>query len=120
MEVPKDFFTIQSMLTLSGATGATFVVSNALQSALNFSPKWLALAIAEVVVLAGVYLTGNPSPVEYFIGLINGCLVYTSAAGATSVLGGGAGPQGAIARGGTRGAAPDQVAPQRSFLSSWF
>src|SRR5260370_34020753 len=30
-ELPKEFFTLQSMLTLTGATGATFVVSNGLQ-----------------------------------------------------------------------------------------
>jgi hypothetical protein len=117
MDMPKDFFTIQSMLTLSGATGATFVVSNAIQAAFNFNPKWLALVIAEVIVLTGVFLTNSASLVDYMIGVINGCLVYTSAAGATGVLGGGA-PTG-VARG-TAGAAPPTPKQARQFLTSWF
>lgn len=114
MDLPKDFFTVQSMLTLSGATGATFVVSNAIQTALNFNPKWLALAIAEVIVLVGVFLTSSTSPIDYLIGLINGCLVYSSAAGATGLLGG---SQTGVARG--AGAIPP-VQVRRQFLTSWF
>lgn len=43
MTIPKELFTPESMLTLTGAAGITFVVCNALQSALNFNPRWLAL-----------------------------------------------------------------------------
>jgi len=123
MELPKDFFTIQSMLTLSGATGATFVVSNTIQSALNYNPRWLALVIAQVIVLFGVYLTQSNSVVDYFIGVINGCLVYTSAAGATGVLSGGNAPAGVVARGaeGIEAAGdPRIIQGRRRFLSSWF
>jgi hypothetical protein len=54
MGVPKDFFTIQSVVTLSGVTGTTFVVCNGLQRAFDFNPKWLGLAVAQVLVLLGV------------------------------------------------------------------
>lgn len=120
--IPKDFFTLQSMLTLSGATGATFVVSNGLQRAFDFNPRWLALAIAEAIVIFGVYASGGQSVVDYAVGIINGFLVYCSAAGATGVAGGG-GAGGAVARGAgaTRGGGGTGAAGgRRGFLSSWF
>ncbi len=123
--IPKDFFTLQSMLTLSGATGATFVVSNGLQRAFDFNPRWLALAIAQLIVLCGVYASGGQSVVDYAVGVINGFLVFCSAAGATGVAGGGAGTGGAVARGGgaraTRGAGGSEAGlGRRGFLSPWF
>ena len=51
-----EFFTIQSMLTLTGATGATFVVANGLQKAFNFNPRW---SIAQAISLFGVLTTGK-------------------------------------------------------------
>jgi hypothetical protein len=122
MELPKDFYTIQSMLTLSGSTGATFFVCNGLQQAFDFNPKWLALLVAQAIVLTGVYVSGERSPIDYFIGIVNGFLVFCSAAGATSALG--KGPQGAAVARGEMPAA-DAINPQihrpgRTFLSSWF
>ncbi|SRR5579871_973963 len=115
--IPKEFFTLQSMLTLSGATGATFVVCNGLQTALNFNPRWLALAVAQVIVLIGTYLSGGAG-VDYFIGVINGFLVFCTAAGATHAASGGSGH--AVARG-ARDAANPQLGPtKRRFLSPWF
>jgi hypothetical protein len=112
MELPKEFFTLQSMLTLAGATGATFVVANGIQRAFDYNPKWLALAIAEVIAISGVYFSAGQGS-DYFVGVINGFLIYCTAAGATSAVG--QGPQGAVPRGET-------MAPQgrRRFLSSWF
>jgi len=61
----NQFYTMQTMMTLAGATGATFVVANGLQRAFNFNPKWLALLIAQVVSLAGViFARGSGS--DYF------------------------------------------------------
>src|SRR5690242_13593888 len=97
--IPKEFFTLQSMLTLSGATGATFVVCNGLQTAFNFNPRWLALGVAQVIVLTGTYLSGG-SGVDFFIGVINGFLVFCTAAGATHAA---AGPR-AKGRAAARGA----------------
>ncbi len=49
MDIPKEFFTAASMLTLAGATGATVIVTNGLQRAFNFNPIWLALLIAQAI-----------------------------------------------------------------------
>lgn len=59
MDLPKEFFTIQSMLTLTGATGATFVIANGCQRAFNFNPRWFALVIAQVISLVGVLTIGK-------------------------------------------------------------
>lgn len=119
VEIPKEFFTLQSMLTLTGATGATFVVSNGLQAAFNFNPRWLALAIAQVIVLVGTKLTGG-SGADYFVGVINGFLVFTTTVGATHALGGAVGGAGAVARGPAAAAVAQQPESRRRFLSPWF
>jgi hypothetical protein len=125
VNVPTDFFTVGTMITLSGATGATFVVCNGLQKAFNFNPRWLALAVAQLIVLVGVYSIGKRELLDYFVGVINGFLVFCSAAGATGVLAGGGGTAGndAVARGPTdarRSAEPQLDRTRRRFLSSWF
>ncbi len=121
MEVPKDFFTLQSMLTLSGSTGATFVICNGLQQAFNFNPKWLGLVVAQTIVFVGVYVSGGQTIIDYFIGAINGFLVFCSAAGATGALGQQA-SIGLLPRGGAtakEAGIPVRGAGRR-FLTSWF
>jgi len=114
MELPKEFFTVQSMLTLTGATGATFAVSNGLQRAFNFNPRWLALAIAIVICVFGVLATGG-QPMDYFVGVVNGFLVYCTAAGATTV---GAGSEsGTLARGRSNSV---HARAGRRFFSPWW
>ncbi|MFN0177061.1 MAG: hypothetical protein ACKVU0_20635 [Saprospiraceae bacterium] len=87
MEIPNEFFTLQSMLTLSGATAVTYIVSNSLQHAFNFNPKWLALVIAVAITLFGVY-QNNGSGSDYFIALINGFLVYATTIGIVTLTNG--------------------------------
>lgn len=104
------------MLTLAGAAGATFVVCNGLQKAFNFNPRWLALAVAQVIVLSGTSATGATRLIDYLVGVINGFLVYLTAAGGTDMAAGTTGTQ-PVARG---AATPSTVAPKRRFLTPWF
>jgi hypothetical protein len=124
VSTPADFYTIGTMITLSGATGATFVVCNGLQKAFNFNPRWLALLVAQIIVLVGVYAVGKRELLDYFVGVINGFLVFCSAAGATGVLSsGGSGGADAVSRGATdarRSAEPQYDRTRRRFLSTWF
>lgn len=115
IEIPKDFYTLSSMLTLSGSMGAVFLICNGLQSALNFNPKWLALVVAILISLAGVYFShGHGS--DYFVGFVNGFLVYGTASGATQVLG-----NGNANRGNARSITSNvTVNNKRGFLSSWW
>src|SRR6266700_2121982 len=77
-----QFFTWGALGTLAGATGGTFAVTNALSVAFGFSPKWLGLAVAEVIGLSTVIFFGELRR-EWLIAILNGCLVFLSAAGAT-------------------------------------
>lgn len=122
MSIPADFFTIGTMVTLSGATGATFVVCNGLQRAFNFNPRWLALLVAQTIVLVGVYTVSKGELLDYFVGVINGFLVFCSAAGATGALGAGAAGNEVVSRGKDirHSDMPHPGSTRRHFLSAWF
>ena len=122
MDLPSDFFTPASLMTFGGATLATFIVPNALQSALQFNPRWLGLAIAEAVCLAIAASTKTPGVAEFVVALINGCLVYCSAIGATAVGAKTTTPPAALPKGaGTNGRHVNaDSAPRRGFLTPWF
>jgi hypothetical protein len=123
MQIPDQFYTIESMLTLTGASGVTFIVCNGIQRAFNFNPKWLALVVAIFISFIGVYMTGKSSISNYFVGLINGFLIYATAAGATEIAG---------SSQNTRSRQNDENEPfslspnksnhllKRKFASSWF
>jgi hypothetical protein len=113
--LPPQFFTIQSMLTLGGATTATSLVCNSLQHAFNFNPKWLALIIAQAFSLYGTSLHAN-TPSDYFVGLINGFLIYSSAVGITQISGVRAASDANPMDVGKR----PNAAARRTFRSAWF
>jgi Na+/melibiose symporter-like transporter len=106
--LPNDFFTMESMLTLSGATGAVFVITNGLHKAFGYNPRWLGLVVALVVTVAGVFFSNGPSS-QYFVALVNGFLIYATAGGATSVL-----------ASSDRNIADSQALGERKFLSRWW
>ena len=118
MDLPKEFFTLQSMLTLTGATGATFVIANGCQKALNFNPRWLALAVAQAISLIGVFAVGG-APSDYFVGVVNGFLIYCTTVGATSMVGGPP-PEAATARGAGDAARAQPSFARRGFLTRWY
>lgn len=120
--LPNEFFTFQSMLTLTGATGAVYVICNGLQRAFNFNPKWLALAIAEAIALIGTQQTGGTG-IDYFVAVVNGFLIYCTAAGASAMGGRRAA---AVRRGADEPASaaaarlPQRPTDRRGFFESWF
>ena len=124
MSIPDQFFTVQSMCTLTGASGVTFLICNSLQRALNFNPKWLALAIALALSLIGTCLAGKRDAVDYFVGFVNGFLIYATAAGGTEIMGGAnrTNRTNVESEDDTYGASRPrrQEAAKRRFSSSWF
>jgi hypothetical protein len=104
------------MFTLSGATAATFVVANAVQSAFDYNPKWLALAIAEALALGGAYFSGSRG-IDYLLAIVNGALIYCTAVGITHISASVAKPQGPI--GVSAGRATGAHA-RRGFWAPWF
>jgi hypothetical protein len=79
------------MLSLSGTTSSTFVAANGLQRAFNFQPTLACFSHRRNDRLLGVDASGGRDTIDYAIGVINGFLVYCSAAGATGSAGGGSG-----------------------------
>lgn len=106
------------MLTLTGATGATFVVANGCQKAFNFNPRWLALAIAQAICIFGVIMVGKGAG-DYFVGIVNGFLVYCTTVGATSMVGAPP-PEAARARGADEAVRRQPQQARRGFLTRWY
>jgi hypothetical protein len=82
--IPSEFFTLQSIGTLTGATGLCFVVTNGIRRAFGFDPRWLGLVVAQIVAFAGVALAAG-TPVQYALAIPNGFLLFSTAAGAAAM-----------------------------------
>jgi hypothetical protein len=137
---PQDFFTWGSFTTLAGATGIVYIVCGVIQNVFNFSPKWFALAFSIVVSLTGVLIsqhTGSgpsdnlPPGVQYVIAILNGFLIYSSAAGCNQLISHDRGKEDRQPAGNsptkksatkTFGPAPIEPVPQtkRSFSDNWW
>ena len=87
LALPSEFFTPESMLTLAGAVVMTTVVTNVCQYVFGWNPKWFGLLLAIIISIAGVILTGNYKLISFFIGLINGFLIYANSAGIMQMAG---------------------------------
>lgn len=85
MELPNALFTFESLMTMGGATAAVFVIANGLQRAFNFNPRWLGLALAELISLVGVFTTGSVTIASVFVAIVNGFLIFAASAGVTSM-----------------------------------
>jgi phage shock protein PspC (stress-responsive transcriptional regulator) len=122
MNIPKEFFTTESIGTLTGAAGIVFVVCNGMQRAFDFNPKWLALSIAVLIGIIGAHQTTEGGVINYIMGLINGFLIFCTAAGATE-FGHATNKQNQLP-GEIRGIGPKKDIPQpivrRALLNSWF
>jgi len=111
--MPQDFFTNESFFSVAGATAIVTIVSNTIQVVFGFNPKWFALLLSEVVAFAGTWLTQHHLVSDYFISLLNGCLIFSAAAGGTAIASSGVETGRPKSVGGSR---PDR----RRFFSSWF
>jgi zinc transporter ZupT len=85
--LPGDFFTPESMLTLAGATLITTVITNTCQHVFNWNPKWFGLLIALLIAVVGVLMTDSPKLINFFMGIINGFLIYASSTGIMQMAG---------------------------------
>ena len=116
MQLPEEFFSRTSILTLAGASGAVYVVTSAMQHAMNFNPRWLALLLSIALGVGGAATIQAPTLVDYVVGLVNGCLIYCITAGINNIS---AKPSpGAMVSKGSDG--PTMAAQQRTFRSRWF
>jgi hypothetical protein len=117
---PQDFFTKGSFATLLGATGIVYIVSGVVQSVFNFRPKWFALILSIVVsfIAASINADGakEPALIRYLISLLNGFLIYSSAAGSNQLFN-----QNLANPASPPGPGPaSPVAPKRIFNTNWW
>jgi hypothetical protein len=112
----NDLMTFQSLATLGGASFATTTVANVCQQVFNFNPRWLALLVAELIMLGVTWsATGTKEIGPYLIALINGTIVYCAAIGANTLTGR-PHPTQASGLGANGGSSP----VRRSFWTRWF
>lgn len=118
VDLPTDFFTPDSIKTLAGATGITYVIANGIQQAFNVNPKWLALLIGVLVCELGAYLAGAQGAAPYLWAIVNGFLVFNTAGGVTN-LSNKAKPTDALRPADER-EIPVAPVPKRTFTTPWF
>ena len=112
----NELITPESIATLTGATGATVIVSSGIQKAFDYDPKWLALLVAMILSI-GIAVMNADAGSDYFLSVINGFLIYLSPIGANAVTGTDAG-KGVQARGNPLEAA--NASRKRLFRTKWF
>lgn len=79
--MPETFFDRNTLMTLPGCVLIVQVVCNSLQAVFKFNPKWLALFLSIGLCIFGIFLSQNQQPFDFFLGVLNGFLVFSSAAG---------------------------------------
>ena len=84
--IPNEFFTVESIGTLTGATGLCFVITNGIRRAFGFDPRWLGLVVAQLVAILGAALVVG-SPFKYVLAIANGFLIFSTATGAAAMTG---------------------------------
>lgn len=81
-KIPSDFFTLASIATFTGATGAVWVFGNTFRVLFKRDSKIIAFIISLMVAYVGAYLGGTLNSVAaFFLVLLNGCLLFLTAAG---------------------------------------
>jgi hypothetical protein len=117
----QELFTLTTLSTFAGATAATLVVGNTLQSVFNLSAKWVSLVVAEAILLLVAFFTGTTEVSGYFVGVLNGCLVYSSAVGLNTMTSKPRPSNPPAARSANETGPPSRpTVPRRAFFSRWW
>jgi uncharacterized membrane protein YjjP (DUF1212 family) len=92
MDLPNEFFTVNSFATLAGATAIVWVSTSVIKFLLDgkIQVKWIAFVLSELVSFLGAfYLTAPPEKISLvvraLIALINGFLIFATALGLNAI-----------------------------------
>lgn len=113
-KIPNELFTAVSIGTFAGATGAVWVLTNVFRVLFKRDSILFGFIVSLVISFIGAYaaqaLTGL---VQIFLGFLNGCLLFLTAAGVQG-----------FAHGATQGQPTDRTNLQGrrdvKFLTPWF
>jgi hypothetical protein len=84
---PTEFFTWTNLGSLTGASAAVIVVTNAIQKAAQRIFAWLPLLASLVITLGTAWYAAELSALPgWGLAFLNGCLLYCTATGANESL----------------------------------
>jgi hypothetical protein len=119
--VAQDLFTLATLGTSAGATAATLVVGNTLQSVFNLNAKWFSFVVAELIMIFVAIFTTTTILSAYFLAILNGCLVYCSAVGLNTMTSRQPPPEPPVARSAAEaGLPPRRYIYRGGFFSRWW
>ncbi len=89
MQLPNEFYTIETLFTLTGATTGVWVITSVIGYLIpglsSNIKKWLGLVLAFVFVFLGVAFGQDKSPLIWVVAFVNSFLVYLTAVGANTI-----------------------------------
>jgi len=84
---PKELYTIATLATFAGSSGAVLVLYNTFRRLLKRENLWAAFTISLVVsYVVGSATGGLKLDYGYFLAFLNGCLLFTAAAGGQEII----------------------------------
>jgi len=111
-----EFFTAETLLTLSGATFVVLVISGTVQHAFDFNPKWFAFALSFIVSFIGVIIAGKYG-ISLLIAFLNGFLIYANSVGVVQVTGRNQTEEGGVDE---RYGSSENKLVKRKFWTKWY
>jgi len=112
MNLPNEFFTVNSFLTLAGAYGIVITVTAAINYLLDgkVAPKWIAFVLSEMIAFIGAFALivppdNVPLLIRILIALFNGFLIFATAFGLNTIT--------------TKPAGPPAPGQKRNYWSRW-
>jgi uncharacterized membrane protein HdeD (DUF308 family) len=92
MNLPSEFFTVNSLLTLAGATAIVVVVTATISylSDGKINPKWITFVLSELISFIGAFALAAPpenvdAAIRILIAFFNGCLIFATAVGLNTI-----------------------------------
>lgn len=92
MEMPKDFYTVSTLFSLTGSATAVWIITGVVGYLLEPKDskklkKWLGLVLSMVLALLGATLVAEQTALTWVVAVINGFLIYLTAVGANTIVG---------------------------------
>jgi len=92
MDLPNEFFTVNSFLTLAGSYGIVVIVTAAINYLIEgkIPPKWIAFVLSESIsFIAAFALTAPPDKlglaIRILVAVFNGFLIFATALGLNTI-----------------------------------
>ena len=90
MEFPNNFYTIQTLFTLSGSSTAIWIITSVLGDLFRSKmkknvKKWIALILSFVFSFLGVVLIPDKNPLIWVVAFVNSFFIYFTSVGLNTI-----------------------------------